>query len=75
MKVRYTPDSADLIIKFLMQYIALLIPAIYLFYDLMLGWGFHRNLLKSKIVSEIKAPRVDFKKKKFWLVKESAKNK
>jgi hypothetical protein len=45
-----------------MQYIALLIPSLYLFYDLMLGWGFSRNLLKTKVVSEIKAQEIIDKK-------------
>ena len=55
LKILYRPDSADLIVKFLMQYIAVLIPSLYLFYDLMLGWGFRRNILKSKVISEIKS--------------------
>lgn len=64
MKIRYKPDSADLTVKFLMQYIALLIPSIYICYEIILGWGFRRNLLKTKTVSEIKTMDITDKKNK-----------
>lgn len=63
VKIRFTPNSAELTVKFLIQYIALLIPAWYIFFELWLGWGFRRNLLRSKVVSEIKHA-VDFSQKR-----------
>lgn len=53
-KIRYSPNSMELVVRFLIQYIAMLIPSIYLFYEIVLGWGFRRNLLRSKVTSEIK---------------------
>ena len=53
-RIRYTPNFSEQLMNFLVQYVGLLIPSVYVIYELMLGYGFRRNVLKGKISSEIK---------------------
>lgn len=45
-------------IEFWTQYVALLIPAVYIIYDKLLGDAFRKRILDSKIWSELKHSEV-----------------
>jgi hypothetical protein len=52
--IRYQPSFLEKTTTFWIQYLALLIPALYVNYYLILGNGFQLNIIQSTVRSEIK---------------------
>ena len=53
-QVRYKPSFLEKASQFWTQYVALLVPSLYIIYDVILGGGFRRKILASRVSSEIK---------------------
>ena len=53
-QIKYNPEFLEKFIEFWTQYIALLIPAVYIIYDKILGNAFRKKILDSKVWSELK---------------------
>jgi len=55
-QIRYRPSFLEKGSQFWTQYIALLIPSLYVIYDVILGGSFKRKILSSRVSSDIKHP-------------------
>mmetsp|Transcript_6810 Transcript_6810/g.11478 ORF Transcript_6810/g.11478 Transcript_6810/m.11478 type:complete len:85 (-) Transcript_6810:7-261(-) len=55
-EIRYKPEFYSQAIQFWVQYLAVLIPIYYVFYEKLLGNAFRKNILESRVVSEIVKP-------------------
>ena len=53
-QIRYRPSFLEKASQFWTQYVALLIPSLYIIYDVILGGSFKRKILGSRVSSEIK---------------------
>jgi len=53
-QVRYKPSFLEKASQFWTQYVALLVPSLYIIYEVILGGGFRRKILSSRVSSEIK---------------------
>jgi len=58
-QIRYKPSFLENTSEFWIQYLALLIPAFYVNYYLILGAGFKRKIIPSFVWSEIKQAQRD----------------
>lgn len=55
-QIRYTPSKIELFNNLWVQYVALLIPSVYIIYEIILGNSFRHKVLSSVVKSDIKRP-------------------
>jgi len=58
-QIKYNPEFIEKFVALWTQYIALLIPAVFIIYDMILGNAFRNKILNSKIWSELKHAHIE----------------
>lgn len=61
--IRYSPSFLEKMSQLWIQYVALLIPSLYVIYFTILGGAFERKILQSRVQSEIKHSQMEASKK------------